>query len=119
MLSTTTFLTDNMRATALNGFTNATDVADYLVGKGVAFRDAHEMSGKLVLLCEGSGKSLLDLSLEEFQSVSPVIEAGIYDEITLGACVEKRDNIGAPARKRELESIAHARNRLAQISIIC
>ncbi len=96
MLATTTFLKDNMRVSASGGFTNATDAADYLVNNGVPFRDAHGIIGQLVLLCIEKGCSLDELTLEEYQSISPVFQADIYEAISLTTCVEKRNTIGAP-----------------------
>ncbi len=96
MLATTTFLKDNMRVSASGGFTNATDAADYLVNNGVPFRDAHGIIGQLVLLCIEKSCSLDELTLEEYQSISPVFQADIYEAISLTTCVEKRNTIGAP-----------------------
>ena len=81
-------------------FTNATDAADYLVKKGVPFRDAHGIIGKLVLYCIDKNCSIEDLSLEELKSISDVFEADIYDAITLKTCVEKRLTKGAPGPKQ-------------------
>ncbi len=106
MISTMTFRKDVMEASAKNGFTNATDAADYLVNHGVAFRDAHGIVGQLVLFCIGKGIALDDMSLEEYKAISPVFEEDIYDAISLKTCVEKRMTIGAPgqeAMKRVIE----------------
>ncbi len=96
MISTMTFRKDVMEESAKKGFTNATDAADYLVNHGVAFRDAHGIIGKLVLMCIEKQRSLDELTLEEFKSVCPVFEADIYEAISLKTCVEKRMTIGAP-----------------------
>lgn len=96
MISTMTFRRDVMEASAKNGFTNATDAADYLVNHGVPFRDAHGIVGQLVLLCIQRGIALDDLSLEEYQKISPVFEEDIYEAISMKTCVEKRMTIGAP-----------------------
>ena len=107
MISTMTFKKDAMEASAKNGFTNATDAADYLVNHGVAFRDAHGIVGQLVLYCIGKGIALDEMSLEEFQAISPVFEEDIYDAISMETCVKKRMTIGAPgqeAMKRVLEA---------------
>ena len=85
-----------MEASAKNGFTNATDAADYLVNHGVPFRDAHGIVGQLVLTCIEKGISLDELSLEEYQAISPVFEQDIYDAISMRTCVEKRMTYGAP-----------------------
>ena len=83
MISSMTFKKDAMEASAKNGFTNATDAADYLVNHGVAFRDAHGIVGQLVLYCIEKGIALDDMSLEEFQAISPVFEEDIYDAISM------------------------------------
>lgn len=96
MLSTMRFKKDRMENSAKNGFTNATDAADYLVGKGVPFRDAHGIVGRLVLYCIDKGISLDDMKLEEYKAISPVFEDDIYDAISMKNCVERRNTIGAP-----------------------
>mgnify|MGYP000863661355 CR=1 FL=1 len=96
MLSTIRFNTENMEKSAKKGFTNATDAADYLVGKGVPFRDAHGIVGRLVLYCIEKEISLDDMTLEEYQSVSPVFEDDIYEAVSMKNCVERRNTIGAP-----------------------
>ena len=98
MIRTMRFRKDIMESSAKNGFINATDAADYLVGHGVPFRDAHGIVGQLVLLCIEKNTALDELALEEFQKVSPVFEADIYDAISLKTCVEKRLTIGAPGK---------------------
>ena len=99
MLSTIKFRKDVMEESAVKGFTNATDAADYLVGKGVPFRDAHGIIGELVLYCLEKNSSIDDLSLEELKAISPVFEADVYEAICLGTCVEKRLTVGAPGRE--------------------
>lgn len=96
MLKTITFHPEVMEKSAKNGFTNATDAADYLVNHGVPFRDAHGIVGRLVLYCIDKGISLDDMSLEEYKAISPVFEEDIYDAISLKTCIEKRNTIGAP-----------------------
>lgn len=96
MIDTMKFKSDRMEDSAKKGFTNATDAADYLVKKGVPFRDAHGIVGQLVLMCIERSIALDDLSLEEYKSVSPVFENDIYDAISLKTCVEKRLTLGAP-----------------------
>lgn len=96
MISTATFRRDRMRESAVRGFTNATDAADYLVKHGIPFRDAHGIVGKLVLKCIDEKKGLEDLTLAEFQSFCPVFESDIYEAISLETCVDKRNTIGAP-----------------------
>ena len=96
MLATAKFSNARMEESAKKGFTNATDLADYLVGKGIPFRDAHGISGRLVLYCIDKKCALDDLSLEEFRSFCDAIDADIYPAIEMKTCVEKRNTIGAP-----------------------
>ena len=98
MLSTMQFKKDNMHASAKNGFTNATDAADYLVNHGVPFRDAHGIVGQLVLYCIEKNIALDDMSLEEYKAISPVFEGDIYDAISMETCVNKRLTTGAPGK---------------------
>jgi len=97
MLQSTRFNTDRMYQAAARGFTNATDLADYLVKRGVPFREAHSVSGQVVSWCLERGKSLEEMTLAELRAFSPVIEEGVYAEIDLKACVEKRSLPGGPA----------------------
>ena len=106
MIDTMTFNKDIMEASTKNGFTNATDAADYLVNHGVPFRDAHGIVGQLVLFCEEKGIALDDMTLDEYKAISPVFEDDIYDAISLETCVDKRTTIGAPgpdAMKKVIE----------------
>ncbi len=96
MVSTMQFNKANMEASAKNGFTNATDAADYLVNHGVPFRDAHGIVGQLVLKCIEKGISLDELSLGEYKAISPAFEQDIYEAISMKTCVEKRVTLGAP-----------------------
>ena len=96
MISTMRLNKENMKVSAMKGFTNATDAADYLVKNGVPFRDAHGIIGQLVLYCIDNNKAIEELSLEELQKISPVFKDDIYDAISLKTCVEKRNTIGAP-----------------------
>ncbi|MBQ9983641.1 MAG: argininosuccinate lyase [Lachnospiraceae bacterium] len=98
MIDTMTVNKEVMEDSAKNGFTNATDAADYLVNHGVPFRDAHGIVGQLVLYCIEKNISLDDMSLEEYKAISPVFEEDIYDAISLKTCVEKRETIGAPSK---------------------
>ena len=97
MISTMTFNTENMKKSAAKGFTNATDAADYLVSKGVPFRDAHGIIGQIVIYCDTNSKSIEDCSLDELRSVSGYFDKDIYDFISLERCVEKRLTKGGPA----------------------
>lgn len=106
MLETMELKKENMEKSTKNGFTNATDAADYLVKKGVPFRDAHSIVGELVLFCVKNRISLDEMPLEEYQKISPVFEQDIYEAISMKTCVETRNTIGAPgpeAMKKVLE----------------
>lgn len=106
MLRTMKFNKDVMENSAKNGFTNATDAADYLVNKGVAFRDAHGIVGQLVLYCLDKNIALDDMSLEEYKAISPVFEEDIYEAISMETCVNKRMTIGAPGKAAMEQVIA-------------
>jgi len=99
MLRTIRFNKDVMENSAKNGFTNATDAADYLVNHGVAFRDAHGIVGQLVLYCIEKDIALDDMTLEEYKAISPVFEEDIYEAISMKTCVDKRTTIGAPSKE--------------------
>ena len=96
MLRTITFRPEIMERSAANGFTNATDAADYLVEKGIPFRDAHGIVGKLVLYCIDQGISLDEMPLEEYKKISPVFDQDIYEAISIKTCIERRNTLGAP-----------------------
>ncbi len=96
MLDTMKLNAGRMEDSAKRGFTNATDAADYLVKKGVPFRDAHGIVGQLVLACIDKGIALDNLPLADYQAVSPVFDADIYEAISLKTCVDKRLTLGAP-----------------------
>lgn len=97
MIDTMKVNKDNMKKGASGGFTNATDVADYLAKHNVPFRTAHSIVGEMVLYCIKENKAIEELSLEEFKSFSPVFEEDIYKAIDLLTCVEERKVIGGPA----------------------
>ena len=99
MLRTMRFNKSVMENSAKNGFTNATDAADYLVNHGVAFRDAHGIVGQLVLYCIEKDIALDDMTLEEYKAISPVFEEDIYEAISMETCVNKRITIGAPGKE--------------------
>lgn len=113
MLATMKFREQRMKESAVNGFTNATDAADYLVLKGVPFRDAHGIIGRLVLYCIQKGCSIDELSIEELKQISPVFEADVYEAISLKTCVEKRLTIGAPGQKAIEDVIRQSREFLS------
>ena len=106
MIQTMGFHSDRMAVSAMNGFTNATDAADYLVGKGVPFRDAHGIIGRLVLYCIEKNTSIDALSLEELKEISNKFEKDIFEAVSLKTCVEKRLTTGGPgpeAMKKTIE----------------
>lgn len=105
MLDTIKFRKDRMAESAMRGFTNATDAADYLVGKGVPFRDAHSIVGRLVLYCIEKNTSIDKLSLEELKEISDEFEGDIYEAVSLKTCVEKRLTIGAPGPSAMREAV--------------
>ncbi len=104
---------ESMHAAARRGFATATDLADYLVRRGIAFRDAHEAVGKAVRLAQDSGRDLDQLSLEELQGFAAVIEADVYEVLTLEGSVAARDHIGGTAPQRVRAAVRRARERLA------
>ena len=114
MLDTMEFRKDRMEESAKKGFTNATDAADYLAERGVPFRDAHAIVGRLVLNCIDKGISLDELPLEEYRKFSPVFDEDIYDLISMRHCVEKRVTIGAPGPSAMAEVIEENATYLAK-----
>jgi len=115
MLSSMKFNNERMVKSARGGFTNATDAADYLVKKNVAFRDAHEIVGRLVLYGIENNKALDDFTLEEFRNISEVFDNDIYDAISLKTCVEKRNTKGAPGLKAINDEIEASRKLLESL----
>ena len=97
MIKTAVFNKTNMYKAAKGGFTNATDAADWLVKKGVPFRDAHAILGHLVLYCINNDKGLEDLTLDEFRAISPVFDESVYEAISVEKCVEARSIPGGPS----------------------
>ena len=108
MLDTMTVRTDNMRKAAGKGFINATDCADYLTKKGMPFRDAYTVTGKLVAACTAQGKTLEELTLDELKSVSELFDQDVYEAINLENCMALRSSYGGPAvseTTRQIEAI--------------
>jgi len=97
MLRTLKFNKENMEKSAMMGFTNATDAADYLVVKGMPFRDAHSVIGRLVLHCIDKKCAIDDLKIDELKGFSELFDEDIYDAISLETCVNKRLTVGAPS----------------------
>ncbi len=114
MIATMQFNNEVMAKSAMNGFTNATDAADYLVLKGVPFRDAHGIIGRLVLYCIEKNTSIDALSLEELRAISDKFEPDIYDAVSLKTCVEKRLTLGAPGPDMMKEVIRINKEYLAE-----
>ncbi len=105
MVSTMKFNNDVMEASAKNGFTNATDAADYLVRKGMPFRDAHSVIGRLVLYCIEKDKAIDDLDINEFKDICPMFDDDIYEAVSLKTCVERRLTDGAPGEQAMLTAV--------------
>lgn len=114
MIATMKFNNERMEDSAMKGFTNATDAADYLVKHGMPFRDAHRVIGEMVLFCLDRNISLLDLTLEEFKNFSEIFDEDIYDAISLETCVDARLTKGAPGPARMKEAIAEYEKYLAE-----
>ena len=114
MLDTMKIKKDVMKKAASGGFTNATDVADYLVKKGEAFRNAHEIVGKIVLYCIDENKAIDDLSLDEFKSFSPFFEEDVYKAIDLITCVEERSVMGGPSSSSVQSQISLLENFISE-----
>ncbi|MEW6276742.1 MAG: argininosuccinate lyase, partial [Bacillota bacterium] len=103
---------ERMARAAGEGFTNATDLADYLTGKGVPFRDAHEIAGRIVYHCLQQRKTLAELTLEEYQKFSPAVESDVYQFLDLERCVKARRSPGGPSPDEVRRAIARARERI-------
>ena len=114
MIATMTVKKDNMLKGSKGGFTNATDVADYLVKKGLPFREAHAVVGRMVFYSIEHDKALDDLTMDEFKEFSDIIEDDIYNAISMETCVNDRKVIGGPAKEVVEKAIADAKEFLAQ-----
>ena len=114
MIATMTVKKDNMLKGSQGGFTNATDVADYLVKKGLPFREAHAVVGRMVFYSIEHDKALDDLTMDEFKEFSDIIEDDIYNAISMETCVNDRKVIGGPAKEIVEKAIADAKEFLAQ-----
>ncbi|MBR5969908.1 MAG: argininosuccinate lyase [Lachnospiraceae bacterium] len=117
MLRSVTFHKETMEESAVKGFANATDAADYLVKKGVPFRDAHGIIGKLVLHCIGLDCAIGDLTLEELKGFSPQFEEDVFDAISLQNCVDLRLTHGAPGAAALEKVIALHERSLREMQI--
>jgi len=115
MLGTMKVCKENMYKAAQGGFINATDMADYLVKKGIPFRTAHEIIGKMVLYCIENNKSLDQMTMEEFRSFSGSIDDDVYEAISLEKCVSGRCLVGGPARESVICSIENGKRFLSSL----
>ena len=115
MLREITFNKDNMYRSALGGYTNATDAADWLVKKGVAFRDAHEIIGRLVRYAIDKKAALGELTIDELKSISDVFDETVYGAISVEACVEARGITGGPSESAVTAAIEQAEDFLRRI----
>lgn len=106
-----------MRAATMKGYATATDLADYLVRRGVPFRDAHEVVGNAVALGIKEGVDLSELKLEQLQQFSDAIGDDVFDYLTLEGSLAARDHLGGTAPNQVLQAVARGRERLAQYNI--
>jgi argininosuccinate lyase len=111
-LASARFCADRMRAALREGFLDATEIADWLAARGVPFREAHRVAGRLVRRCIASGRTLPALSLEEYRAEHPLFDVSIFEALGIEAALERRDVIGGPARARVEAEIAALRERL-------
>ncbi|HEX7513955.1 MAG TPA: argininosuccinate lyase, partial [Candidatus Methylomirabilis sp.] len=115
MLSAINFRADRMRAAASEGFLNATDMADYLVTKGIPFREAHEIVGRIVRHCIETGERLEALSSGKLRQFSPAFGPDVAKHISLEACVERRRSAGGTSSRRVAEAIQQAKRTLRRL----
>jgi len=116
MLSTIKVKKENMYKAAGGGFSNATDVADYLVKKGLPFRSAHEVVGKMVLYCINQNKAIDELTLPELKQFSDIIEDDVYGEISLETCVSMRNIPGGPSKIQVTKAIEKGKSFIESIN---
>jgi len=117
MLKCTKFNKDIMAKSAVNGFTNATDAADYLVKKGMPFRDAHAVIGRLVLACIDKSCAIDDLSIDELKAFSDMFDEDVYEAISLKTCVDKRKTAGACSPEAVLATIKEEEKFLNEYTV--
>ncbi len=115
LLATLQVNTAKMARAARESFTNATDLADYLTGKGVPFRDAHRVVGEIVYYCLQENKTLEELTLEEYQKFSPAIKEDVYQFINIERCVRARRALGGPSPDEVRAAIARAREKIERV----
>ena len=114
MIDTMKVIPENMRKAAANGFINATDCADYLVKKGLPFRDAYKATGTLVALCIEKKTTLEELPLDEYKKICDIFDDGVYEAISLENCVNGRKVIGGPASENVKAQAARVRNIISE-----
>ena len=114
MVETMTVRTDRLLRAAQEGFINATDLADYLVTKGLPFRTAYKISGTLVAKCIAEGSVLEALPLETYREYSPLFDADVYDAIDLKNCVARRKSAGGPTPESVERQIAFVREAMGK-----
>ena len=112
MLATMTPLPANMRRAAAKGFINATDCADYLTKKGMPFRDAYKCTGTMVAACIREGKTLEELTLDEFKQYSDLFEDDVYTAIDLTTCCEGRTSYGGPTKASVMKQVSDVKEKL-------
>ncbi|HCO42555.1 MAG TPA: argininosuccinate lyase, partial [Gammaproteobacteria bacterium] len=115
MLPGMTVNTARLREAARAGYATATDLADYLVRKGLPFRDAHEVVGRAVRAAASDERDLADMTLDELRAFSPLIDADIFDVLTLEGSVAARDHLGGTAPRQVRAAVGRARARLDNI----
>jgi len=103
---------EQMRKAAAGGFINATDLADYLVGKGIPFRSAYKTVGQIVALCTAKGLTLEELPLSEYQAMDAAFESDLYKAIQIETCVSKRLSVGGPSEESVLAQIQFVKTYL-------
>jgi argininosuccinate lyase len=113
MIESMSVIKENMRSAAEKGFINATDLADYLVKKGLPFRSAYKISGSIVADCIKENKTLETLSIADYKKYSDLIEEDVYNEISLETCVSKRISAGGTSPASVLEQIEYVKGKLA------
>ena len=114
MISTMKLNIERMRAAAKGGFTNATDLADYLVKKGLPFRTAHKITGQVVLHCINQKCNIQDLAIDELKQFSVLFEIDIYDALSIEACVQGRNITGGPSPETVKASIKNGKDFISK-----
>ncbi|MGE5678098.1 MAG: argininosuccinate lyase [Pseudomonadota bacterium] len=118
MLATLTVNRERLRNNLKGGFLNATDIADYLAQKGMPFRDAHEVSGRIVSYCISSGKEPEELSISEMKSFSTMLEEDIFEFIKLEVCLARRNTEGGPSERKVREAIERGRKFVDEFRLV-